>query len=204
MAASQKLSHLLQLADQGPALRAALAEEVAELLTHWPSDYPQSMRGVCEALLAKAARDVDVATRARLRVRLYSDPALSHRVLPRESLSHSLIEAARQGELAAALSQSLGVDAQMAGQILNDETGAALAVACKGASIERAAFSALALLTRPGRDRANAFAVLESYDTVPMSEAARVLRGWRGEPVNDIHAETLPQTEIPVQDAHAA
>ena len=59
MAASQKLSHLLQLADQGPALRAALAEEVAELLSHWPPDYPESMREVCEALLAKAARDID-------------------------------------------------------------------------------------------------------------------------------------------------
>ena len=59
MAASQKHSHLLQLADQGPALRAALAEEVAELLTAWPSDYPDSMRCVCEALLAKATRDVD-------------------------------------------------------------------------------------------------------------------------------------------------
>ena len=66
MAASQKLSHLLQLADQGPTLRAALAEEVAELLTNWPADYPQSMRGACEALLAKAAHDVDAATRARL------------------------------------------------------------------------------------------------------------------------------------------
>src|ERR1700754_3949717 len=84
MAASQKLSHLLQLADQGPALRAALAEEVAELLTNWPADYPESMRDVCEALLAKAALDVDQATRARLRVQLYSDPELAHRVLPRE------------------------------------------------------------------------------------------------------------------------
>ena len=32
MAAPQKLAHLLQLADQGPTLRAALAEEVAELI----------------------------------------------------------------------------------------------------------------------------------------------------------------------------
>ena len=85
MSASQKLSHLLQLADQGPALRAALAEEVAELLTDWPADYPDSMRGVCEALLAKAAREVDAATRARLRVQLYADPDLAGRVLPRES-----------------------------------------------------------------------------------------------------------------------
>lgn len=180
MAASQKLSHLLQLADQGPALRAALAEEVAELLTAWPSDYPDSMKGVCEALLAKAARDVDPATRARLRVQLYSVPDLADRVLPRESAGAALIQAARCGDgLPDALAQSLGVDDKMALQILDDETGAALAVACKGANIERAAFSALALLVRPGRDRAHAFAVLDAFDNVPMSEATRVLRNWR-------------------------
>ena len=180
MAASQKLSHLLQLTDQGPALRAALAEEVAELLTAWPADYPESMKGVCEALLAKAARDVDAATRARLRVRLYSHPELTSRVLPRESIARTLIEAVRRGEgLETALAESLSVDDKMAVQILDDESGAALAVACKGANIERAAFSALALLVRPGRDRAHAFAVLDAYDNVPMSEATRVLRGWR-------------------------
>jgi hypothetical protein len=180
MPASQKLSHLLQLADQGPALRAALAEEVAELLTNWPADYPESMKGVCEALLAKAARDVDAATRARLRVQLYSDPDLSHRVLPRESSGQTLVEAARRGEgLENALADCLGVDGKMAAQILDDESGAALAVACKGAYIERAAFSAVTLLVRPGRDRTHAFAVLDTFDNVPLSEATRVLRGWR-------------------------
>ncbi|HKB96593.1 MAG TPA: hypothetical protein VKB94_07055 [Rhizomicrobium sp.] len=180
MAASQKLSHLLQLADQGPALRAALAEEVAELLTGWPSDYPQSMRDICEALLAKAARDLDGDTRARLRVQLYSHSELAARVLPREPASHALIEAARAADhLPAALAQSLGVDDKTAQQILNDESGAALAVACKGANIDRAAFSTLALLARPGRDRSHAFAVLDVFDNVPMSEATRVLRGWR-------------------------
>jgi hypothetical protein len=180
MAASQRLSHLLQLADQGPTLRAALAEEVAELFTAWPSDYPDNMRDICESLLAKAARDVDAATRARLRVQLYSNPDLAARVLPRESAVQSVIDTARKGEdLPARLAQSLGVDAQMATQILDDETGAALAVACKGANIDRAAFSALALLTRPGRDRSHAFAVLDAFDNVPISEATRVLRGWR-------------------------
>ena len=180
MAAPQKLSHLLQLADQGPTLRAALAEEVAELLTNWPADYPDSMRGACEALLAKAARDVDAATRARLRVQLYSNPELADRVLPRESATQSLIETVRQGgDVAGVLAGVLGLDNKMAAQILDDETGAALAVACKGASLDRAAFSALALLTRPGRDRAHTYAVLDSFDNVPTSEATRVLRGWR-------------------------
>src|SRR6478609_4628242 len=180
MAASQKLSHLLQLADQGPALRAALAEEVAELLTHWPTDYPESMRGVCEALLAKAAHDVDAATRARLRVQLYSDPGPAHRVLPRECAGQALVEAARRGgDLTTALAENLGVDVRLAAQILDDESGASLALACKGANLDRAAFSALTLLARPGRDRLHAFAVLDAFDTVSTSEATRVLRSWR-------------------------
>ena len=183
MPASQKLSHLLQLADQGPALRAALAEEVAELLAAWPSDYPQSMRGICETLLAKAARDVDAPTRARLRVLLYSYPGLVARVLPRESAAQALIDAARTNEdLPVVLAKNLGVDAGMARQILDDETGAALAAACKGANIDRAAFSALALLAHPGHDRSHAFAMLDAFDTVELAaetNSRRELRVFR-------------------------
>ena len=180
MAASQKLSELLQLADQGPALRAALAEEVAELLSHWPADYPESMREVCEALLAKAARDIDTPTRARLRVLLYSNPGLAHRVLPRDSLA--LIEKARaSANLVSVLAESLCVSEKVADEILADASGASLAVACKGALIDRAAFSALVLLAHPACDRARAFAMLDAFDRVPVSEAARRLRGWRGE-----------------------
>ena len=39
-----RLAHLLELADKGPALRAALAEEVASLLVDWPNDCPLEMR----------------------------------------------------------------------------------------------------------------------------------------------------------------
>jgi hypothetical protein len=179
MAASEKLSHLLQLADQGPALRAALAEEVTELLINWPSDYPDNMRTVCEALLAKAARDVDAVTRARLREQLAPYPDLAQRVLPRET-SQVLVVAARNGEnLTAILAESLSVHENMARQILDDNSGVTLATACKGANIDRAAFSALALLTRPRRGRSDAFALLDAFDNVPETEAARQLREWR-------------------------
>jgi hypothetical protein len=141
MAASQKLSHLLQLADQGPALRAALADEVAELLAAWPSDYPESMRCVCEALLAKAREPQhDVGLLAA-------------------------IQAAREsGDVVGPLAQSLHIDLGRAEQILKDASGAALAAACKSAGIDRAAFSALALLLWPLRDRSQAFAVLDAFD----------------------------------------
>ncbi len=180
MPASHKLSHLLQLADQGPALRAALAEEVAELLTGWPTDYPDSMRGVCEALLAKAARDLDAPSRARLRVCLCSDPDLARRVLPRESAARGLVTDARCGRAVAdLLAEKLAVDAATARQIVEDETGHALAVACKGAGLDRAAFSALAVLAAPTRAPAQSFAVLDAFDSVPAAEASRVLRTWR-------------------------
>ena len=180
VAASQKLSQLLQLADQGPALRAALAEEVAELLVNWPSDYPQAMRGACEALLAKAAHDVDCATRARLRVQLCSHPELAGRVLPRESATQGLIETARQGgNLVMALAARLGVDEKTAARILADETGIALARACKGAGMDRATFSALAVLARPARDRIHAYALLDAFEAIPAGEAAQALKGWR-------------------------
>jgi len=180
MPASDKLSHLLELADQGPALRAALAEEVADLLAAWPPDYPQSMREACEALLAKAARDIDTSTQARLRVQLYGHPALAQRVLPR--VSQPLIEAARSGNgLTTILAENLGVDQKVAGQILDDESGAKLAVACKGACIDRATFSALALLTHPAPDRSQAFVMLDTFDNVPVAEASRKLRHWQSD-----------------------
>lgn len=161
MAASQRLSHLLQLADQGPALRTALAEEVAELLLDWPTDYPGSMRHVCEALLIKAARDLDAATCARLHDRLAAHPDLAARLLPRESIGRMLVDAARRGDTQA-MAQSLGVDADAAQKLLNDET--ALAAACKSAHIDRAAFSALIVLTRVDRDTRRAYAALDTFD----------------------------------------
>jgi len=182
MITAQKIARLMELADQGPVMRAALAEEVADLLVNWPENFPDSMKSMCETLLAKAAREVDVATRARLRVRLYNDPGLAHRVLGRKQpAAQALVQAARQGELESVLADRLGLDAAMAKQILDDETGAALAVACKGASIDRAAFSALALLTHPARDRDHALTVLDAFDTVPAGDASRLLRDWRGE-----------------------
>ena len=182
MPASDKLSHLLELADQGPALRAALAEELADLLSAWPPDYPQSMREVCEALLTKAVRDVDEPTRARLRIQLCSHPGLAHRALPRKDTSQPLIEAARTGsDLVCVLSERLGVSRTIAGDILHDESGAKLAVACKGAHMDRAAFSALALLIHPARDRSHAFVMLDTFDNVPLSEASRMLHTWQSQ-----------------------
>ena len=180
MTANPRLTHLLELADKGPALRAALAEEVAALLMDWPADCPAEMRPVFENLLSKTAREVDADTRARLRVQLFADRQLAARLLPREQNPVTpLLETARNGgNVAAALAVLLGVDEARAQEILGDASGQALALACKGAGLNRAAYSTLALLALPHGE--NPAARLAAHDSVTTLEAARTLRAWRG------------------------
>lgn len=179
MSASQRLIHLLELAEQGPAMRAALAEEVAELLTSWPSDCPRDMRGACEALLARAAKEVDGDTRARLRVQLYADPDLAARVLPREG-GRSVMELVRSGcEIHVALAQSAGLPRAKAADILADDSGQSLAMVCKGAGIGRAAYSALSVLAARNGDIPTAYAKLDAFDAIAVPDAVRQLHAWR-------------------------
>jgi hypothetical protein len=179
MSASERLVHLLELADKGPALRAALAEEVADLLNAWPVECPEEMRVSCEALLVRAALEADPDTRARLRVRLYANPQLAARILPRET-KRDAVELVRGGrDLAGALAETAGLAPSMVAAVLADRSGRFLAAACKGAGMNRATFSALVLLSGHAQDLAGAYAMLDAFDAVPAAEAARQLRGWR-------------------------
>jgi hypothetical protein len=95
-----------------------------------------------------------------------------------------LIDAARHtrgNELAAAFAHFLGVPAVTAQRILEDSSGNALAVACKGARVRRATFSALALLTLP-EIRSNPtvrHARLSAFDDIPQGGADTMLDFWR-------------------------
>jgi hypothetical protein len=178
MHSTARLSYLLELADKGPAMRTALAEEVAELLLAWPADYPTEMRGICETLLTRAARELDPDIRARLRIQLCADTALTQRVLPREAEPPSLIVAARMGEqLTSALAGVLHVTPTRAADILADTNCVALATAAKGARLDRLVFSTLAMLTHKGAGRAE----LERWDAIDLTEADDQLQAWRNE-----------------------
>ena len=182
MSGTERLLNLLSLADKGPAMRAALAEEVAELLTDWPADCPLEMRGACEALLARAAQEVDDDTRARLRIRLYADRALAAWVLPREAPDKTLVDSARAGEpIVPRIARTLGISENLARDILEDQSGHALAVAAKAIGLNRATFSAVALLAQPGGDLGACYARLDAFDAISASEAARELRRWSGQ-----------------------
>ena len=182
MSSTERLIKLLSLADQGPVMRAALAEEVAELLTDWPADCPIEMRGACETLLARAAREVDGDTRARLRIRLYADAALASRVLPREAPDKTLVDGARAGEpMTPRIARALGVSEKLADDILQDNSGYALAVAAKALGLNRSAFSTLTLLAQPGGDLTACYTRLEAFDAITATDARRELRRWNGE-----------------------
>jgi hypothetical protein len=193
MSSNPRLAHLMELADKGPALRAALAEEVAALLLDWPDECPNSMRPVFENLLAKTAREVDADTRAKLRVRLFADRELAARVLPKEQDPLvPLIAAARQGgDITVALGEALGLDTDNTAEILKEASGEALGIACKGAGLSRVAYSTLALLALPsGGDAAQR---LQMYDRIATLDAARTLRAWRGARLRITEAATAAE-----------
>ena len=181
MSSNPRFSHLLELAVKGPLLRAALVEELAELLAFWPSDCPDDMRAPCEALLTRAAQEMNPSVRADLRIKLRGDPALTARVLPdtdrakpQDNLGRTLIEMTRAGiDVRARMAEALHLSLSRLEEILAADHG--LALVCKRLGLSRAAFSSLAMLLTGKGDLARCYAALDRYDTVP-SDAVEDLR----------------------------
>ncbi len=180
MHAAARLSDLLALADQGPAMRAAVVEEVAEILADWPSDCPPAMRNACENLLARAAWDVDDAVLVALRVQLRSQPELAALVSPPEDGDRRLTILARRGHnISPEMARVFDLPRARIKDILSDHSGISLAIACKGLGLSRATFSALVIVMSGKSPIEKIHARLDCYDTVNAAEAARLLHSWR-------------------------
>jgi hypothetical protein len=94
----------------------------------------------------------------------------------------AIVSAARNtanGEFTASFAKMLGIEAATAEHILHDHSARALAIACKGAHLTRATFSALALITEGGSGAADTRERLSNYDSVPLTGAERLLDYWR-------------------------
>ena len=193
-----RLNHLLELAAEGPAGRAALLGDLADLLLDWPQDYAQAMRAPFEALLEKTAREADAAARAALAERIAADGALPTdllneiffdasrearaRILKRNAAldgeaaplgvdSHALVAAARRalnGGFARIFAEALSLPRATAERILADPE--CLAIACKGAGLDRAAYSAIALLSA---------GALADFEAIPEAGARRLSQFWQ-------------------------
>ncbi|MBU6299229.1 MAG: hypothetical protein KJS68_13405, partial [Alphaproteobacteria bacterium] len=101
-----------------------------------------------------------------------------------------LIAAARDvrvRDFAQRLGDSVGIAARTARAVLADASGEALAVLCRGAHLDRAAFSALALLKIP--TDGDPLAQLAAYDGVPQRAAGRLTQHWRTHQAPHQHLE---------------
>jgi hypothetical protein len=125
----KRFDRLVVLAEQGPESRDALLGELHALLDEWPADYPEPMRDAFAALLEKVARETATPGSA------VDAPALVH--------------AARtmNGAFADVLARTLSLDADETRKLLNDARAEGLASACRKAGLDRAAFSAIVVLT---------------------------------------------------------
>lgn len=202
----ERLCHLLELAAQGPRQRAALAGEVADMLLDWPPQYPLSMRAPFEALLEKIAREMDFQARGELAARfenrsdarlallnelfLAASPEMKDATLARNDAQavmpalrmddDALLAAARaQQDFPLALSKLSGVPRILASEIVLDKSGRSLAVVCRAANINRAAYSAIVVLAGPARAAHESVSLLSAYDKVPANGSVHLLAYWR-------------------------
>jgi hypothetical protein len=148
---------------------AAYAETPLDLLNAFFFDLPLESRN---AILARN----DEAS--EMRSEIASDVAAE------TSLIDNLRDSDR-ADAAISLAAFLRIDSATAGNILDDPSGGALAVACKGARLGRAAFSIVAMLAG-SPDAFNAsYARLGQIDAIPQVGAERLLNYWRA------HRETV-------------
>ena len=200
-AAKERLSQLLALVAE--RRWTALAHELARLVLDWPDDYPPSMRPPVLALLEWAARECDAGTRAEIAALMGGHPdlplsllnelylaapaPLRREILMRNELesdgdeadaavdAEALLHAARNGtrDFAGMLGGIAAIPRAVAQAVLTDASGEPLAVLCRGAGLDRATFSAVALL------RGCRGLPLSVFDTVPEHAAHRIMRHWR-------------------------
>jgi hypothetical protein len=209
--ARERLTRLIELARENvPEKQPALAFELCDLLVDWPERYPKIMREPFEALLEKVLRRLDGTTRNLIATRLagrsetavtllnefYLDASTEarERILARNAESRDdelfasdaheeeiLIAAARDGrDLVGNLARALKVPASAAQAVLADPD--ALAVACKGAKMRRATYSALTLLLAGDGKAQMLYERLTAFDAIPEKGAQSMLAHWRGEP----------------------
>lgn len=200
LSSRERLNRLLDLAARGAGGRGALLDELADLLTDWPADYAQAMRGPFEALFEKTAREADGATRAALAARLAdheelpvallneffldSDAPTRTRILKRNQAvddddapparadGAALVAAARRtmnGAFVEIFADALALPPGLAAAILRDPQ--AMAIACRGAGLDRASYSAIALITGAAEPA--------DYDTIAREAAQRLTSFWQ-------------------------
>jgi hypothetical protein len=136
------------------------------------------------AILNELYFDVPPVGRARILARnAQGEGEASERGAPDEIALLKSARASSRRDFVATFARSLGLSQTAARAILADVSGDALAVACKGAGMKRAVYSAL-VVCMAGALKTNIDALYErlsAFDVIPEGGARRMLAYWRGE-----------------------
>ena len=213
VAAKEQLGHLLVLVAERRWTQ--LSCELADLILDWPENGPEAMRGPMLALFETALREADDQTQAALAPRfagrsdiplkilnllyLAAPAPMRREILMRNELEPgepaaaapadgtAILAAARNGarDFLSAFAVGTGVPRRIAQAVLSDSTGEALAVLCCGRGLDRASFSAIAILKGP-RDLP-----LAVFDSIAPKAAARLAADWRKPLASPHHAHVV-------------
>jgi hypothetical protein len=137
------------------------------------------------ALLNECYFDVPTKARSLILERNHEEDADEPLRVDAEGEKNLVAAARKMGpiEFAHAFAAFLGVTPVMAQSILEDASGDALAVACRGVGLSRTTYSALAIFAagRLNADAATIYQRLAAFDTIPENGARRMLNHWRRE-----------------------
>jgi hypothetical protein len=193
--ARERLIQLLGLAAE--RRWSPLARELCDLVLYWPSDWHDTMRAPVIAL-----READSETQAVLAGRMAGHADIPLKLmnvlylaapgpLRREILMRNELEGAtpeplpvdrtavlaaarnRQGDFLGTLARLSAIPRRTLSLVLGDAGGEPLAVLCRGLGLDRASFSAVALL------RGAPDLPLAVFDTVAPKAAALLVHDWR-------------------------
>jgi hypothetical protein len=158
---------------------AAYTETPLDLLNGFFFDLPLEQRGAILARNDEAGEKLGEAT-------------------PDVEAENSLIDVLRNSDRADAaisLAQCLRIDRATAGNILDDRSAEALAVACKGAQLGRTTFSIVVMLAASPDASDSSYARLAMIDAIPQAGAERLLAYWRA------HRETVQASQAGAEAA---
>ena len=207
MSAHDRLTHLLELAGEGSqrtALVGELADLLLDWPCDCPDAMRAPVVALLEKTVRETDDDTRAKLAARLgghgelplelvnEFYLSAPRSVRREILMRNELAGEaddvaaepdaalLVAAARDaklGDFTERFGSAFAIAPCTAETILCDASGEALAVLCKGAHLDRAAFSAVALLK--GAPAADTAARLCAFDMVPQHAAERLTRYWQ-------------------------
>ncbi len=134
--------------------------------------------GILNLLIFDASPDVKTAILSR-NVPADARKSKAPTMRPDETNLAAAVRQTAVSDMPALLGTRFGLGENIAELILSDRSAYCLAVLCKGAGVQRAIFSTLALLAQPDAEYEDMRRRLAAYEAVPRQGAEAIVEFWR-------------------------